>query len=66
MQNMKTLTYDVHLNNKKMPLMWPKQVIWALFKFYDLSTHFIGNLSTIPGSTIGEYLIIIGDLLIIY
>ena len=28
---------------QKMPLMWPKQVIKPLFKFYDLSTHFIGN-----------------------
>ena len=35
-----------------MPLMWPKQVIWPLYKFYDLSTHFIGNLSII-----GDYLI---------
>jgi hypothetical protein len=35
-----------------MPFMWPKQVIWPLFKFYDLSTHFIGTLSVI-----GDYLI---------
>ena len=27
--------------------MWPKQVIWPLYKFYDLSTHSIGNLSII-------------------
>ena len=32
--------------------MWPKQVIWPLYKFYDLSTHFIRNLSII-----GDYLI---------
>ena len=32
--------------------MWPKQVIWPLDKFYDLSTHFIRNLSII-----GDYLI---------
>ena len=25
--------------------MWPKQVIRPLYKFYDLSTHFIGNSS---------------------
>ena len=30
-----------------MPWMWPKQVIWPLYKFYDLSTHSIGNLSII-------------------
>jgi hypothetical protein len=35
-----------------MPLMWPKQIIWPLFKIYDLSTHFIGNWSII-----GDYLI---------
>ena len=52
MQNMKILTFDVHLNDKKMPLMWPKQVIWPLYKFYDLSTHFIGILYII-----GDYLI---------
>jgi hypothetical protein len=35
-----------------MPLMWPEQVIWPLFKFYDLYNHLIGNLSII-----GYYLI---------
>ena len=43
----KKWTSDVHLNNNKLPLMWPKQVIWPLYKFYDLSTHFISNLSII-------------------
>ena len=32
--------------------MWPKQDIWPLYKFYDLSTRFIGYLSII-----GDYLI---------
>ena len=27
--------------------MWPKQVIRPLYKFHDISTHFIGNLSII-------------------
>ena len=27
--------------------MWPKQVIWPLYKSYDLSTHFIKDLSII-------------------
>ena len=36
-----------------MPLMWPKQVISSLYKFYDLANHFIGNFSII-----GDYLII--------
>jgi hypothetical protein len=33
--------------------MWPKQDIWPLYKSYDLSTHFIKDLTTI-----GDYLII--------
>ena len=49
MQNKRKLTFDVHLNHKKMPLMWPKQVKWLLYMFYDLSTHFKRNLSVIGG-----------------
>ena len=32
--------------------MWPKQVIWPLYKSYDLSTHFIKD-----SSIISDYLI---------
>ena len=32
-----------------MPLMWPKQVKWLLYMFYDLSTHFKRNLYVIGG-----------------
>ena len=32
--------------------MWPKKGIWPFYKFYDLSTQFIWNISII-----GDYLI---------
>ena len=32
--------------------MWPKQVIWRLYKSYDVSTHFIKDLFII-----GDYLV---------
>ena len=36
----------------KLLLMWPKQIIWPLYKSYDMSTHFIKDLFII-----GVYLI---------
>jgi hypothetical protein len=52
MQNKKKLTFDVHLNNKKMPLIVAQTSHMTSLQVYDLSTHFIGNLSII-----GDYLI---------
>ena len=37
----------------KLLLMWPKQVIWPLYKSYDISSRFIKDLSII-----GNYLMI--------
>ena len=31
----------------KLLLKWPKQVLWPLYKSYDLSTHVIKNLSIV-------------------
>ena len=35
----------IYTSIMKLPFMWPKQVIWPLYRSYDLSTHFIKDLS---------------------
>ena len=37
----------VYTSIMKLLLMWPKQDLWPLCKSYDLSTHFIKDLSII-------------------
>ena len=38
-------TPPMYTSIMKLPLIWLKQVLWPLYKSYDLSTHFIKNSS---------------------
>ena len=48
---MKKLTFDLHLKKKTNRWCGQNKSYDLFYKFYDLSTHFIGNLSII-----GDYL----------